>query len=189
VSSIPVAETDQLVAQANALMNKRTSPSPFELAQLDRDINRFGKADVVLYQCFRGVYYALKDDLANTTKWFDMALGANPTNHYIYRNYASSLCRLGQHEKAVIIALEGINKGDYTQESIDNLLLRAYYANNHAVLDEWLPKYEKLTDRPHDVAFWLKEDAEDELELPAIHEEAQKHGYTPWEQVKKELGL
>jgi Tfp pilus assembly protein PilF len=140
-------------------------------------------------QALRGIYYALQDDLVNTTKWFSMALGVCRTNPDIHMNYAASLCRLGQHEQAVKMAIESITMGNYTPQSLHNLLLSAYYADDHAVLSEWLPKYEKLAGKHHAVASWLQEDAEDEAEIRSLGDEIRNGPFTPWEQVKKELGL
>ena len=189
MSPLPVAQTDQVVALANALSEKNTPPSSFDLARLDREIRRLADTDPAASQCFRGVYYALQGDLANTTKWFNMALSLAPNHPYVYLNYAFALNRLGQHEQAVKMALESINKGGYSPETLSNLLVYAYNADDRATLDEWLLKYAKLTGSPHEIVSWLQEDAEDEAELPAILKEAEKEGYVPLSKIKEELGL
>jgi len=184
----PATEMDTVVARLNDLIGRIAPPSPFELAQLERDICRLGNVDVVESQCLFGSYHALRGDLENTVKCFDKALALNPNSSRAYTNYASSLSRLGQHEQAIKMALEGISRNN-SQESINILLLCAYYADDHAVIEKWLPKYEKLTGNPHDVAFWLQEDAEDEAYIKEHGDEIRKGPHAPWEQVKKELGL
>ena len=182
-------ETDRLIERVNTLLRRPTSPAPFELAQLDGAIRRLSNVGIAVSQCFRGIYYALQGDLANTTKWFDMALCADPANHDVYLNYAASLCRFGQYEQAVKIVFDCISRGAYTPESLDSLLLCAYYGDDHAVLDEWLPKYEKLTGKPHDAVTWLMEDAEDEVEIKELRDEIRNGPYISLDQIRKELEL
>jgi len=188
MSPLLATETSIIVEKLNALIQNIEPPSPFELAQLDRDIDRLANADIVASQCFRGVYYALQGDLKNVGKWFDMAINITPSDPFVYLNYAVALSYLREYEQATKMALKGVSM-DSSENAIYKLLLCAYYADDLAILDEWLPKYEKLTGEPHQVAAWLQEDAEDEAELPAIIEEARNSEPIPWERVKEELGL
>ena len=104
-------------------------------------------------------------------------------------NYAAALVRLRQYESALKVALECIGMDSRNPKAVSNLLLSAYYADDQAVIDEWLPKYEKLTGAAHEVADWLHEDTEDEAELPAILKEAEDEGYIPLDKLKEELGI
>lgn len=188
MSPLLATETSRITEKLNALIQRIDPPSPFELAQLDRDITRLGNADIVASQCFRGVYYALQGDPVNTAKWFNMAIDIAPAGPYVYLNYSVALTYLREYEQAVTMALKCV-KMDDAPEFIHNLILCAYYADEFAIIDEWLPKYEKLTGEAHEVAIWLQEDAEDEAEIPAILEEAREKGYIPLSKVKEELGL
>ena len=189
MSPLPASIADDFLERVNDLMTNAAQPSQFDMARLDMDIRNISNIDVALSQCFRGIYHALQGDLANTTKWFNMALSVNLGNPDIYMNYAASLCRLGQHEQAIKMALEAINKGNYTAQAIHNLLLSAYYADAHDVLDEWLPKYHKLTGNPHAIVTWLQEDAEDEAEIAQLRDEIRSGPYTSLDKIRKELGL
>ena len=182
------SELNSAVECLNELIERITPPTEFELARLDGDIRRLGNVDVVESQCLRGMYYALQGDLENTTKWFDMALRSSPDNPRIYINYASMLSRLEQHERAMELALDGVSR-ESSPGYINILLLCAYYADASNVMDEWLPKYEKIAGKPHEVFFWLQEDAEDESEIAEMGDEMRKGPHTSWEDVKKELGL
>jgi len=185
----PALKVDEIIALINELNLGISKPSPFELARLDAEIRKFGDADIAASQCFRGSYHALQGDLENTVKWFTMALSLAPDNSYVYMNYATMLNRLEQHEQAVNMALESVNKAGGTPESIDNLLVCAYCADNHAAIAAWLPEYEKLTGRPHKVALWLQEDAEDEAGIESLREESRKGASISLVQLRNELGL
>ena len=189
MSPQPALDTDSIIEQLNDFMVRYTPPSTFELAKLDMDISRIGNVDIALSQCFRGVYYALQGDLVNTTKWFNMALSISPTNPDVYMNYSASLCRLGQHDQAIKMALEAINKGGYTPQTLHNLILSAYNAEDHALLEEWLPKYEELTGSSHAAVLWLQEDAEDEAEVARLRDEIRSGPCISLDQIRKELEL
>jgi tetratricopeptide (TPR) repeat protein len=183
------AQTDEIVHLVDELRWKILPLSPFEIGRLDSAIRRLGDVDIVASQCFRGVYHALRGDAPNALKWLDMALKTSPDESDIYLNYAVALSHLGRKKEAVSMSLAGISKGDYTPEAISNLLLHAYYADDISVLNEWLPKYKKLTGSPHEVAAWLEEDAEDEATTPELMEESRKGGEISLDRLCVELGL
>jgi len=185
----PASATDNLIALVNNLMTTATPPSSFDLARLDTGIRNLKNIDAAQSQCLRGIYYALQGDLENTTKWFNMAIASEQSNPDIYMNYAASLCYLGLHAQSLKMTLESINKGNYTPQAIHNLILSAYYADDQSILDEWLPKYEKLTGKPSKIALWLQEDAEDEAEIKRLGDDIRNGPYIGLDKICKELGL
>jgi hypothetical protein len=189
MSQAPVSKISELVDFVNKLHEKPTGPTDFELARLDQKIREIADSDIAAHQLFRGCYYALRNDLPNTRKWFEMASRTAPGNTIISGNYVAALSRFGLYDEAVALALEVIRKGDNTPEALNALLRCAYDAGDTLVLSEWLPKFEKLTGKPHVVAAWIGEDAEDEAMVADNIEEWRKGPYTPFDELRKELGL
>jgi hypothetical protein len=189
MTPVALPNTSEVSSLANQLLNKLAVPSAFELARLDYLIEKLSNVDIQTSQSFRGVYYALQGDGENALKWHKLALTHVPRHPDVYQCCAISLCYMEKYKEATNIALEGIR---YTGENpllIDLVLRGAYCSGDHDLIDYWLSRYEKLTGEKHYVATWLEEDAEDEAEMPMILEEAEREGYIPLEQVKKELGL
>jgi len=188
MSPLFATESSKIVEKLNALIRRIEPPSPFELAQLDRDITNLASADIIASQCFRGVYYALQGDSGNMTKWFNKAINIAPSDPYVYKNYSVALSYLREDEQAVTMALKSVGM-DNSPETIYNLVLCAYYANDLVIINEWLPKYEKLTGESHEVAIWFQEDAEDEEELEKLGDEIRSGPYISLDNLRKELGL
>ena len=185
----PALKTDEIVALINELHQTIADPSPFDLARLDTAIRKLGNEDRAASQCFRGVYYALHGDLANAARWFDMALSVHPVNPDIYMNYAIALSRLEQHGQAVKMALEYVHKCGGAPDAISCLLRCAYNADDHEMLNEWLPRYEKLSGGPHEIASWIQEDAEDEAEIEYLRKESRNGPVISLDKLCKDLGL
>ena len=185
----PAAKIEEILLLFNELAQLITPPSQFELARLDTAIRNLCNVDTSLFQCFRGLYYALQGDLINTDKWFAMSICTEPTNPDIYMNYATALVQLHQYDKALKIALEGICKDSFNPKAVHNLLLSAYFADDRATIDEWLPKYEKLTGVAHEVAIWIQEDVEDDADIKSMRERDIRKSSIDLNQLCKELGL
>ena len=89
----PAHKIFEVLDFVNALNIKPSAPSEFELALLDQKIRETEDVDIAICQCFRGNWYALKNDLPNTRKWFEMAARSEPSNQDIQINYAAMLFR------------------------------------------------------------------------------------------------
>ncbi|MDR1947593.1 MAG: hypothetical protein LBQ51_10585 [Desulfovibrio sp.] len=187
--SQPAPNTEEVVNLVNALGKKWDKPTSFELARLDNEIKKLQNSDITAAECFRGMYYALQNDLENACKWFNAAIQREPSNPYTYMNYSSGLLHMGHGTEALAMSLESIKKGLEIPKQIDNLLYCAYQTDNRALIDEWLPKYKALTGKDHEVSIFLEEDAEDEAMLPELIAQAHNEEPIPWSQVKRELGL
>jgi tetratricopeptide (TPR) repeat protein len=186
----PATIADDIIDQINKLHRAiSVRPSQFELSRLDFAIKKLENVDVDASLSFRGVYYALQGDLENTQKWFELALRRSPNNPDTAVYYAMALSRLEQHEQAIDILLEHIKKYGNRVYSIDRLLMAAYFADNLAVLNEWLPKFESLTGFQHGAVAWLQDEAEDEADIATLRKDSSKGPALSLDQICKELEL
>lgn len=189
MSPVPAPKTDELVALVNKLNKEGKYPSELELVRLRRLIDQVESVDEQAGFSFRGLYHAFKGEEENARKWSALALRNAPAVSDVYNNYACALARLEDWDGAVRMVLDGIKKCGKDMNLAKTLIAVAYHSGDHELIRSWLPEYERLAGKPHEVANWIQEDAEDEADLPEIIKEAERDGYIPWEQVKEELGL
>jgi hypothetical protein len=185
---VPALDTAEILSLTRDLLDRGNAPTEFELARLDHLIEKLANADIQASQSFRGVYYALQGDGPNAMKYHKLALSHSKYPD-AYQHCAISLLCLEKPVEATRILLQGIKKTGEDPILIDALLRGAYLSDNHALIAQWLPKFEELTGEKHDVAFWLEEDDEDESMIPELLEESRNGPTISLEDLQKELGL
>ena len=140
---MPAPNYDEIMTLINKL-EYACSPSQFELFRLDRLIAKIEKVDRAAGLSFRASYYGIQNNFIEAEKWHLAAMAEFPEISYVYFNYAGTLTREGKHNLAIDMLLKAIS-GGADLDCILGLLQNAAWAKRMDILEEWLPKYCKLT--------------------------------------------
>ena len=137
--------------------------SPDELLQLDALIRQAALEQPLIEHAFRAVYHALNEDHEASMRSHDLACEhAHPDNGYIHAAYAASLDIFGRCDEAVDAALRAVQRGE--DQFMFQLIVYAYKARRHDVLESWLPRYAVAYGREHPVEQWLREEEDGFME-------------------------
>ena len=162
--------------------------SAFDIARADNLINQ---AEILHPACghsFRGCLYGITGKNDESIEEHRIAVDLAPDDASFLANYAITLFSMSRFGEALDMYLNALTKDKSSLDAITGAVYAAYHSGDERLMG-LLADYKARTGESHEVEEWLKEDKEDDSEIPAIMAEAEKDGYIPWEKAKKELGL